>query len=109
MGQWVRDRPSLRLVSHRGHHDRDDEFGVPPASILCPPTGGDDMANLDKQPTAIDPVGIETMRSIARRMFDLVEPIGVVPYATDEAHETMFALGFTNYWDTYFAGRAAPL
>jgi hypothetical protein len=20
----------------------------------------------------------------------------------------MFALGFTNYWDTYFAGRAAP-
>jgi hypothetical protein len=21
----------------------------------------------------------------------------------------MFALGFTNYWDTYFAGRAAPL
>ena len=23
--------------------------------------------------------------------------------------EAMFALGFTNYWDTYFAGRAAPL
>jgi hypothetical protein len=21
----------------------------------------------------------------------------------------MFALGFTSYWDTYFAGRAAPL
>jgi hypothetical protein len=21
----------------------------------------------------------------------------------------MFALGYTNYWDTYFAGRAAPL
>ena len=49
------------------------------------------------------------MRSIARRMFELVEPIGVVPYSTDEPNEAMFALGFTNYWDTYFAGRAAPL
>jgi hypothetical protein len=49
------------------------------------------------------------MRSIARRMFELVEPIGVVPYSTHEANEAMFALGFTNYWDTYFAGRAAPL
>ena len=47
--------------------------------------------------------------TLARRMFDLVEPIGVVPYSTDEPNETMFALGFSNYWDTYFAGRAAPL
>jgi catechol 2,3-dioxygenase-like lactoylglutathione lyase family enzyme len=47
--------------------------------------------------------------SLARRMFDLVEPIGVIPYSTDEPSESMFALGFTNYWDTYFAGRAAPL
>ncbi len=45
----------------------------------------------------------------ARRMFELVEPIGVIPYAADEPNETMFALGFTNYWDVYFAGRAAPL
>jgi hypothetical protein len=42
-------------------------------------------------------------------MFDLVEPIGVIPYAADEPNEAMFALGFTSYWDTYFAGRAAPL
>ena len=42
-------------------------------------------------------------------MFELVEPIGVVPYSADEPNEAMFALGFTNYWDTYFAGRAAPL
>src|SRR4051812_30974379 len=49
------------------------------------------------------------MTSIARRMFQLVEPIGVIPYSTDEPNEAMFALGFTNYWDTYFAGRAAPL
>lgn len=45
----------------------------------------------------------------ARRMFELVEPIGVIPYSADEPNESMFALGFTNYWDTYFAGRAAPL
>ncbi len=49
------------------------------------------------------------MSSIARRMFELVEPIGVIPYWADEPTEAMFALGFTNYWDTYFAGRAAPL
>lgn len=49
------------------------------------------------------------MNSMARRMFELVEPIGVIPYSADEPNEEMFALGFTNYWDTYFAGRAAPL
>jgi hypothetical protein len=47
--------------------------------------------------------------SMARRMFELVEPIGLIPYSADEPNEAMFALGFTNYWDTYFAGRAAPL
>src|SRR6478736_5018116 len=47
--------------------------------------------------------------ALARRMFDLVEPIGVIPYSADEPNDAMFALGFTNYWDTYFAGRAAPL
>src|SRR3954463_12272041 len=49
------------------------------------------------------------MNSMARRMFELVEPIGVIPYAADEPNEAMFALGFTDYWDTYFAGRAGPL
>lgn len=49
------------------------------------------------------------MNAIARRMFELVEPIGVLPYAADDVNDTMFALGFTNFWDTYFAGRAAPL
>jgi hypothetical protein len=51
----------------------------------------------------------ENVNATARRMFELVEPIGVIPYAADEPNEAMFALGFTNYWDTYFAGRAAPL
>jgi hypothetical protein len=46
---------------------------------------------------------------MARRMFELVEPIGLLPYSADDPNETMFALGFTDYWDTYFAGRAAPL
>ncbi len=49
------------------------------------------------------------MNSMARRMFELVEPIGVIPYSADEPNQAMFALGFTDYWDTYFAGRAAPL
>jgi hypothetical protein len=49
------------------------------------------------------------MNAMARRMFELVEPIGAIPYMADEPNETMFALGFTDYWDTYFAGRAAPL
>lgn len=42
-------------------------------------------------------------------MFELVEPIGVLPYSADDVNDAMFALGFTDYWDTYFAGRAAPL
>src|SRR4051794_41216215 len=49
------------------------------------------------------------MNAMARQMFELVEPIGVIPYSADEPNEAMFALGFTNYWDTYFAGPAAPL
>jgi hypothetical protein len=49
------------------------------------------------------------MNSMAPRMFELVEPIGVMPYSANEPNEAMFALGFTNYWDTYFAGRVPPL
>src|SRR5947209_3197427 len=67
------------------------------------------------RPTDLSPLGTPgrreecTMNSMARRMFELVEPIGVIPYSADEPNEAMFALGFTNYWDTYFAGRAAPI
>ncbi|WP_410596919.1 SCO6745 family protein [Amycolatopsis sp. lyj-23] len=46
---------------------------------------------------------------VARRMYDLVEPIGLVPYFADEADEALQALGLRNVWDAYFAGRAAPL
>ena len=50
-----------------------------------------------------------TSGTTARRMYGLVEPIGIIPYATDEPAEALLALGLRNYWDTYFAGRAAPL
>ena len=59
--------------------------------------------------TSTDPINSDSMSAVARRMFELVEPIGVIPYSADEPNEAMFALGFSNYWDLYFAGRAAPL
>ena len=46
---------------------------------------------------------------VAHRMYDLIEPIGVMRYLADEPNEALMALGLRNYWDTYFAGRAAPL
>ncbi|WIX98433.1 MarR family transcriptional regulator [Amycolatopsis mongoliensis] len=46
---------------------------------------------------------------VARRMYDLVEPIGLLPYFADESDEALMALGLRNPWDAYFAGRAAPL
>ena len=47
--------------------------------------------------------------SMARRLFDLVEPVGVVTYLADEPTEAVMALGLPTMWDAYFAGRAAPL
>ena len=46
---------------------------------------------------------------VARRMYGLIEPIGLVNYFADEPNEAMMGLGFRTYWDGYFAGRAAPL
>jgi hypothetical protein len=45
---------------------------------------------------------------VARRMYDLVEPIGLMPYSADESDEALMALGLRNQWDAYFAVRAAP-
>jgi hypothetical protein len=50
-----------------------------------------------------------TSGTTARRMFGLVEPIGLIPFAVQEPADALMALGLRNYWDTYFAGRAAPL
>ena len=36
----------------------------------------------------------------ARRMFELVEPIGLIPYAAHEPSEQLMALGLRNDWDT---------
>ena len=47
--------------------------------------------------------------SMARRLFQLVEPVAVVTYMADEPTEAVMALGAGNVWDAYFAGRAAPL
>ena len=46
---------------------------------------------------------------VARRLFELTEPIALVNFFSQEPNDSMAALGFRNYWDGYFAGRAAPL
>jgi hypothetical protein len=46
---------------------------------------------------------------VARRMFELTEPISLVNFFSPEPNESMAALGFRTYWDGYFAGRSAPL
>jgi hypothetical protein len=46
---------------------------------------------------------------MARRLFELVEPVAVVTYMANEPTEAVMALGLRNVWDAYFAGRAAPL
>ena len=49
------------------------------------------------------------MEPAARRLFRLVEPIAAVTYFAAEPNSELAALGLRNYWDRYFAGRAAPL
>ena len=50
-----------------------------------------------------------TTPTIARRMYDLLEPICVVSYKVAECNQELAALGHRTYWDGYFASRAAPL
>ncbi|MET7282746.1 MarR family transcriptional regulator [Kribbella sp. NPDC005582] len=52
------------------------------------------------------------MTNLARYLGrDLLEPLHLVAYMSDEPNEAMEAIGFdsANYWPLYFAGRAAPL
>ncbi|MER6581611.1 MarR family winged helix-turn-helix transcriptional regulator [Nonomuraea sp. NPDC001023] len=42
------------------------------------------------------------------RMFELTEPIATATFS-GVANEAFLAVGMRNYWDGYFAGRAAPL
>ncbi len=46
---------------------------------------------------------------VARRLYELTEPISLVNFFSPEPNDSLAALGFDNYWDGYFAGRAAPL
>ncbi len=46
---------------------------------------------------------------VARRLFELTEPICLVNFFSSEPNDSMAALGFSGYWDGYFAGRSAPL
>jgi hypothetical protein len=46
---------------------------------------------------------------VARRLFELTEPISLVNFFAQEPADSMAALGLRNYWDGYFAGRSAPL
>ena len=42
------------------------------------------------------------------RMFELIEPIATITFSQGPT-DAFLALGMRNYWDGYFAGRAAPL
>ena len=50
-----------------------------------------------------------SMPDAARRLHGLLEPIHLVTYFSDEPTDALMALGLRNYWDGYFAGRAASL
>ena len=50
------------------------------------------------------------MTSFVRRMHELIEPIHLTVLFSEEPNDALAALGLRdNYWDGYFAGRAAPL
>ncbi len=47
--------------------------------------------------------------TLARRMWEAVEPLHAVAYFAPGPTEALKALGLKGYWMTYFAGRFAPL
>src|SRR3954453_15526374 len=47
-------------------------------------------------------------RAQVHRMYELLEPIATVTFS-EVPNEAFLAVGMRNYWDGYFAGRAAPL
>ena len=47
--------------------------------------------------------------TVARRLFELTEPVAAVNFFCEEPNEAMAELGLRGYWDGYFAGRSAPL
>ncbi|WP_433326409.1 SCO6745 family protein [Spirillospora sp. CA-294931] len=47
--------------------------------------------------------------SVARRLWQVLEPVHVVTYFSAECAAAMKAVGLRGYWMGYFGGRAAPL
>jgi hypothetical protein len=47
--------------------------------------------------------------NLARRLWEVVEPIHVVTYFSAEARNALAEAGYKGFWMGYFAGRAAPL
>ena len=46
---------------------------------------------------------------IARRFWELIEPIHAITYFAPEGAEAMVRLGLKGFWMGYFAGRASPM
>jgi hypothetical protein len=46
---------------------------------------------------------------LIRALWTLYEPIHAVAYFSPEVRDAFAAIGLPRYWDSYFAGRAAPL
>jgi len=46
---------------------------------------------------------------LARRLFDRFEPVHATTYFAPEARTALDAMGFTGFWQGYFAARCAPL
>src|SRR3954471_23534491 len=103
--------PASSVASADHDSSRCDDFGSPRWSIQGTRSRTEGAHHGAGDPRSVEPrpQALSATSPLARRMFELVEPIGVIPYSADEPNEAMFALGFTNYWDIYFAGRAAPL
>lgn len=47
--------------------------------------------------------------SLARRLFDRIEPVHAVTYFAQEARAALDGLGYRGFWMGYFAARSAPL
>lgn len=54
-------------------------------------------------------VGVSRSTTIARRLFDRLEPVHAVTYFAPESRAALDGLGFRGFWMGYFAARSAPL
>lgn len=54
-------------------------------------------------------VEVSRAPSVARRLFDRLEPVHAVTYFAPEARAALDELGYRGFWMGYFAARSAPL